>query len=175
MTSATMHHRARRPVATVLDDLYRPGGAWCGRSPRSGGVPRTSVATCVARAKYGLHVSLVRKLQITPGHRIAVLRRAAGVDLGIASGDIDDDPAAADAAILFVTTSADLSTPAADAIVESARRDAVTWVVSPKARQLGTDLNRDLLAALLSEKGIRLVRQIAIDDVWCALSFRPGP
>jgi phage-related baseplate assembly protein len=94
--------------------------------------------------------------------------------LGIAAGDLDDNPAAADAAIVFVTTSADLSTPAADAIVESARRDAVTWVAYPKARQLGTDLNRDSLAALLSEKGIRPVRQIAIDDVWSALRFRPG-
>jgi hypothetical protein len=119
-------------------------------------------------------VSLVSKLQITPGHRVGVLRRPAGVELGIAAGDLDEDPAAADAAIVFVTTSADLSTPAADAIVESARRDAVTWVAYPKARQLGTDLNRDSLAALLSEKGIRPVRQIAIDDVWSALRFRPG-
>ena len=119
-------------------------------------------------------MSLVSKLQITPGHRVAVLRRPAGVELGIAAGDLDDNPAAADAAIVFVTTSADLSTPAADAIVESARRDAVTWVAYPKARQLGTDLNRDSLAALLSEKGIRPVRQIAIDDVWSALRLRPG-
>jgi hypothetical protein len=118
-------------------------------------------------------MSLVGKLQITPGRRVAVLHRPAGVDLGIAAGDLCDDPGTADAAILFVTTIADQSAPAADAIVAVAQRDAVTWVAYPKARQLGTDLNRDSLAALLTERGIRPVRQIAIDEVWSALRFRP--
>ncbi len=118
-------------------------------------------------------MALVGKLQITPGRRVAVLHCPAGVDLGVAAGDLSDDPGAADAAILFVTTSADLSAPAADAIVAAAQRDAVTWVAYPKARQLGTDLNRDSLAALLIERGIRPVRQIAIDEVWSALRFRP--
>ncbi len=35
-----------------------------------------------------------------------------------------------------------------------------------------TDLNRDTLAALLTERGVRPVRQVAIDDVWSALRFR---
>jgi hypothetical protein len=30
------------------------------------------------------------------------------------------------------------------------------------------------LAALLVENGVQPVRQIAIDDVWSALRFRPG-
>jgi hypothetical protein len=42
----------------------------------------------------------------------------------------------------------------------------------PKARQLGTDLNRDSLWELLVGDGIRPVRQIAIDDTWFALRFR---
>ncbi|MFE2102127.1 MULTISPECIES: hypothetical protein [unclassified Streptomyces] len=44
----------------------------------------------------------------------------------------------------------------------------------PKGGKLGTDLNRDTLAAALSERGVRPVRQIAIDDIWSALRFRPG-
>jgi hypothetical protein len=43
-----------------------------------------------------------------------------------------------------------------------------------KPGQLGTDLNRDSLAALLAEGGVQPVRQIAIDAVWSALRFRPG-
>jgi hypothetical protein len=50
----------------------------------------------------------------------------------------------------------------------------LTWVAYPKAGQLGTDLNRDKLAALLKADGVRPVRQIAIDDVWSALRLRPA-
>lgn len=36
------------------------------------------------------------------------------------------------------------------------------------------DLNRDLLASLVCRHGPRPIRQIAIDDVWSALRFRPA-
>jgi hypothetical protein len=52
--------------------------------------------------------------------------------------------------------------------------DRLTWVAYPKSGQLGTDLNRDSLAALLIASGIQPVRQIAVDEVWSALRFRPG-
>ena len=41
------------------------------------------------------------------------------------------------------------------------------------ARQLGTDLNRDALAALVEASGARPVRSVSIDGVWSALRFRP--
>ncbi|NTX34847.1 hypothetical protein HUA78_10380 [Myxococcus sp. CA033] len=44
----------------------------------------------------------------------------------------------------------------------------------PKAGQLDTDLNRDILARRLEQEGIQAVRQVAIDTVWSALRFRPG-
>ena len=47
-------------------------------------------------------------------------------------------------------------------------------VAPAKSGQLGTDLNRDSLAALLSVGGIQPVRQIALDTVWSALRFRPA-
>jgi hypothetical protein len=40
--------------------------------------------------------------------------------------------------------------------------------------RLGTDLNRDVLAALLTERGVQPVRQVAIDETWPALRFRPA-
>jgi hypothetical protein len=119
-------------------------------------------------------VSILSKLQIKSGQAVAVLRPPTGVDLGIAPGDLEKDPDRADATVLFVTTSEDLATADADAVVAAAQRDAMAWVAYPKAGQLGTDLNRDSLAARLGERKVRAVRQVAIDDVWSALRFRPG-
>ncbi|MGD0851944.1 MAG: hypothetical protein ABSA07_01135 [Acidimicrobiales bacterium] len=59
-------------------------------------------------------------------------------------------------------------------IVDAVAADRLTWVSYPKAGQLGTDLNRDSLAAQLAESGVQPVRQVSIDDVWSALRFRPG-
>jgi hypothetical protein len=57
-------------------------------------------------------------------------------------------------------------------IVKSATSERLTWVAYPKGGQLGTDLNRDTLAASLIEHGVEPVRQVALDDVWSALRFR---
>lgn len=68
---------------------------------------------------------------------------------------------------------ADLTSAAGPAI-EAARQDKLAWIAYPKAGQLGTDLNRDTLARAAAGLGIRPVRQIAIDEVWSALRFRPA-
>jgi len=47
-------------------------------------------------------------------------------------------------------------------------------VAYPKAGQLDTDINRDSLAALVTEHGVRPVRHIATGEVWSALRLRPG-
>jgi hypothetical protein len=47
------------------------------------------------------------------------------------------------------------------------------WVAYPKAGQLGTDLNRDKLWELLRARGFEGVRQVAIDETWSALWFKP--
>jgi hypothetical protein len=59
-------------------------------------------------------------------------------------------------------------------IVKAAALDHLTWVAYPKSGQLGTDLNRDILATFLTERGVQPVRQVAIDEVWSALRFRPA-
>lgn len=45
------------------------------------------------------------------------------------------------------------------------------WVAYPKANR--TDINRDTLWPILSEYGLRPITQVAVDDVWSALRFRP--
>lgn len=117
-------------------------------------------------------MAVADKLQIKPGQRVAVLHAPAGVELGLPESAIDD-PAAADAVVVFVADRTELD-DRGDVLVEAARRDALAWVAYPKAGQLGTDLNRDLLAELLAARGMRGVRQISIDAVWSALRFRPA-
>jgi hypothetical protein len=117
-------------------------------------------------------MAVADKLQIKPGQRVAVLHAPAGVDIGLSEG-ATDDPAAADAVLLFVTDRAELD-ERGDELVAAAWRDALAWVAYPKAGQLGTDLNRDTLAELLARQHVRAVRQISIDDVWSALRFRPA-
>jgi hypothetical protein len=112
------------------------------------------------------------KLQIKPGTVVcAVGVQADGPDLSDAwpAGPARE----AGAVIAFVHQTADLPLAAQDAI-EAALQDRLAWVAYPKSGQLGTDLNRDRLAAALKTEGIRPVRQVALDDVWSAPRFRPA-
>ena len=114
------------------------------------------------------------KLQLKPGQRLAtVTETEAAPALAGPSAGVAGDPAAADAVIAFVLTQAALDTVAGPAI-EAARQDRLAWIAYPKARQLGTDLNRDRLAAALAARGVQPVRQISIDGTWSALRFRPA-
>jgi hypothetical protein len=114
------------------------------------------------------------KLQLKPGQRLAAVAETDAVP-SIAGETIEpaDSPSAADAVIAFVLTLAALDTIATPAI-EAAREDRLAWIAYPKARQLGTDLNRDSLAAALARQGVQPVRQISIDGTWSALRFRPA-
>lgn len=116
-------------------------------------------------------VSVITKLQIKPGQSVVVLGKPNDLHLEI---EAEGDPGSADAVLAFVTNSGDLPGADVQAALAAAQRDALAWVAYPKGGKLGTDLNRDTLAAALSERGVRPVRQIAIDDTWSALRFRPG-
>jgi hypothetical protein len=118
-------------------------------------------------------VDLSTKLQIRSGQGVEVLTVPEGV-----AHVVDDlagvtDRTEGSALLVFVIDRASLQEHR-PRIVDAANADRLTWVSYPKAGQLGTDLNRDSLAALLSESGIQPVRQVSIDDVWSALRFRPG-
>lgn len=113
------------------------------------------------------------KLQIKPGQRVLVV--GGGADAPAVSGiDLAESPEDADAVVAFVIKESDLATAACGAAIAAAREDRLAWIAYPKDRQLGTDLNRDILGRAAQAEGIRPVRQIAIDDVWSALRFRPA-
>jgi hypothetical protein len=107
------------------------------------------------------------KLQVKAGQTLAVV--GAPEPLPVAAPPAG--PADADAVLLYARTRADLDAhlPAAQA---AAARGAVTWFAYPKAKQLGTDLNRDLLREAVLPHGLDTVRQVALDDTWSALRVK---
>ncbi len=118
-------------------------------------------------------MDLAGKLQLGPGQSVAIVNAPAYGALELAGHPVADRLRDADAVIVYCTNQAELAR-LRDDVVSPARRDALTWVAYPKARQLGTDLNRDVLAELVKAHGVRPVRQVSIDDVWSALRLRPA-
>jgi hypothetical protein len=114
-------------------------------------------------------MDVAKKLQIKEGSKVAVVNPPAGVTLDVDVGS----GGGTEAVLVFAKNAAELEQHAEPA-VEAARADRLSWIAYPKAGQLGTDLNRDVLWKLLDGKGIRPVRQISIDDTWSAMRFRPG-
>jgi hypothetical protein len=50
-------------------------------------------------------------------------------------------------------------------------KPSILWVAYPKGNR--ADINRDTLWPILGEFGMRANMQVAIDDTWSALRFRP--
>jgi hypothetical protein len=117
-----------------------------------------------------MDATLAKKLQLKPGQALRVLHAPEGLDLH-ASARAGDAPAPA--VLVFVTTFAEAEERVGPA-VDAAAADELSWVAYPKAGKLGADLNRDTLAAFMTARGVRPVRQVAIDDTWSALRFRPA-
>ncbi|BBH16743.1 hypothetical protein Back2_10300 [Nocardioides baekrokdamisoli] len=109
------------------------------------------------------------KLKVKAGQSIAVFGLPADVDLELP----DHVPAAGapDVAIGFAINAA--TAEDLHVVIASARTDRVAWIAYPKGGQLGTDLSRGKLVALMAEHHLQPVRQIAIDSVWSAMRFRP--
>ena len=85
-----------------------------------------------------------------------------------------DAPAEAGTVVVFVDDRASLEA-ALDAVGEDLARPAYVWFAYPKGGR--SDINRDSLWPVVSERtGMRPITQIALDDTWSALRFRPlGP
>jgi hypothetical protein len=73
-------------------------------------------------------------------------------------------------AVVVADDAADVRTALADHAADLGAVGAF-WVAYPKANR--TDINRDKLWPILAEHGFRPVSQIALDDTWSALRFRP--
>ena len=114
-------------------------------------------------------MSLAKKLNLKAGTKLRVMGKPKEVDLG----DVEVTSLAnVKDVLVFVTRIAELDRVAGP-MLEAARADRIAWAAYPKAGQLGTDLNRDILSKELQKRGAQPVRQVAIDEVWSALRFRP--
>jgi hypothetical protein len=83
---------------------------------------------------------------------------------------VQDTPAGASVALAVVRSAAQTrELVAAHAAALAAAQGF--WIVYPKANK--ADVNRDSLWPILLEFDMRPVSQIAVDDVWSALRFRP--
>lgn len=58
-----------------------------------------------------------------------------------------------------------------DARREQLHQTGIIWIAYPKANR--ADINRDSLWPILAEYGLRPITQVAVDEVWSALRFRP--
>ncbi|MDQ0261385.1 hypothetical protein [Sinomonas atrocyanea] len=118
-------------------------------------------------------MNLWEKLQIRRGTTVAILN--APTDAPAVQGPFDatDGPGAADAVLLYARNSDELASQGAP-VVSAAREDRLAWIAYPKAKKLGTDLNRDILAREMTAHGADPVRQVSLDDTWSALRFRPA-
>ena len=125
-----------------------------------------------------MDATLMKKLQLKPGQALRVHHAPEGLEQALATtageGAAGASAAApAPATLVFVTTFAEAEQRVGPA-VEAAAADELSWVAYPKAGKLGADLNRDSLAAFMIARGTRPVRQVALDDTWSALRFRPA-
>jgi hypothetical protein len=117
-------------------------------------------------------MDLAAKLQLKSDHRLECVRAPDSVSSELKEFTAGRDGSEDAALLVFVPDRSALEDHRTQ-IVEAVNDGHLTWVSYPRSGQLGTDLNRDSLAALLTESGVQPVRQIAIDDVWSALRFRP--
>jgi len=59
--------------------------------------------------------------------------------------------------------------------IAAGKHDCMLWIAYPKqTAKVPTDLNRDVCWRVVGKWGVRPVAQVAVDDIWSALRFRPG-
>ena len=123
--------------------------------------------------------SLSQKLQLKPDQRLLLLNppegyadhlvlEMAGVTLLTSASEQSE------AILLFVNDLAEVASLAPEAI-RLVKPDGLLWIAYPKGgSRIKTDVNRDTLWKTIEPTGWRPVRQIALDEVWSAMRFRPA-
>jgi hypothetical protein len=78
-------------------------------------------------------------------------------------------------AVLLYVNSLDEAARLSPEAVGLVRPGGLLWIAYPKgSSKVKTDVNRDRLWPVLEEIGWRPVRQVALDEVWSAMRFRPA-
>ena len=124
--------------------------------------------------------ALARKLQVKAGSRVLVLDAPERYEetLGplpeaVVVETSPGEAGAYDVVQVFVKDRLDVERRAAAAL-RALRPGGVLWFAYPKqAAKVATDLTRDRGWDVVAQAGLRPVAQVAVDEVWSALRFRP--
>jgi hypothetical protein len=122
--------------------------------------------------------SIVKKLGLRPGMRALVVAAPSGyvrslvpLPEGIA---VSETIGGSDEFVQFFATRRSEIGKSAKRLLQSSVPDALVWITYPKKTSgMDSDLSREEVWAAMEGTGWRPVAQIAIDDVWSALRFRP--
>lgn len=121
---------------------------------------------------------LAKKLRIQPDQRILILYAPPGYLEAL--GELPEGARVSrepdgeyDFVHLFVSSRAELDARA-PAALRAVKYDGILWISYPKqSAKIKTDINRDSGWDVVFKAGLRPVTQVAIDEVWSALRFRP--
>jgi hypothetical protein len=122
--------------------------------------------------------SIVNKLGLKPGMRGLVVAAPSGymksltpLPEGVAVSESIGE--ANDFVQFFATRKSEIE-QSAKRLLQSSAPGALVWITYPKKTSgVDSDLSREEVWAAMEGTGWRPVSQIAIDDVWSALRFRP--
>ena len=122
--------------------------------------------------------SIVKKLGLKAGMRALVLGAPSGyldslapLPDGVA---VSESLGSAHEFVQFFATKKSEITKSAKKLLQSAAPGALVWITYPKkTSRVDSDLSREGVWPAMEGTGWRPVSQIAIDDVWSALRFRP--
>ena len=122
--------------------------------------------------------ALPKKLLIKPGYRVLLLNAPAGYQdlLGPLAGVEVSETAGGtfDLVQVFARMQSDVERLAPSAIAATKPGGIVWWTYPKKTGKIDSDLTRDHGWQALAGRGYQPVTQIAIDDTWSALRFRPN-
>ncbi len=116
--------------------------------------------------------SLAEKLLIKPDNTVWLSNAAQGGLIEPLPAGVRhvNGPGEATVALVFADSAASLQ-EILTAHEDQLAAPAVLWVAYPKGSR--ADVNRDTLWPILREYGLRPIGQVALDEVWSALRFRP--
>lgn len=116
--------------------------------------------------------TVAQKLLVKPNTTVWVSDRARAELLApLPEGArVVSSPAAASTAVVFVEDEASLR-KILDKRGGQLSAAETLWIAYPKGNR--SDINRDTLWPIVAEHGMRPIGQVAVDDVWSALRFRP--
>jgi ribosomal protein L25 (general stress protein Ctc) len=122
---------------------------------------------------------LIKKLLIKPGMSLSIVNAPTGYLEGL--GPLPDGVRFADGPkgtldfVQLFVRDRDEYGQLGPAALRAVKSDGILWICYPKkSSSVESNLDREAVWKLLEPAGLRPVAQVAIDEVWSGLRFRPA-